>query len=556
MKTHRVFFARMILLYNFTPANSGNMARKGSKRKSRDDSADAAAPPFPEALDASTASAAGNRNARPAPAGPTEPEASLLIHAACIMQGMTGGIEAELAGYPAEAPKFVDPYPFHAGANRGAPDWESRWWQLPLITIGDPLGNGVLARASVCWTQTDTLWVSFRPLMLDAASMPSGLQAPRCAYGLFVGRHVPTDQTGVSVANTVDIVRSILSDKADPATGMSAGYRDLVDGRAYPVHVDNALDGPDAPARLRLPGRFGDTHRATLAAAVARLVTANPGHFRRVAFTGYSMGSGLALCAAQAVAEALRRDEATRAVRVCCVQFAGTATGDGSQRAHLERLGVRAYYVALKNHLERFPLDPVTYMPVGTDWLPHVSGGGRHFEIDYAGGTLAASRGPDPGAKQRLAAKWLVMQRMFWCMVTGRDGNSDVAWSFAKIHLRGESMLSRVVINACLQDARLRQDWMLHVPCDYFTAEGVAAKWKICPTTVCDLARDGADHFACVPPKHDASAAAAVTGGGSANKIGGGSNDNNRAHGKRHEDQDQAGGGARPAKRPQKGGRR
>lgn len=436
----------------------------------------------------------------------TDDDLLLLTHASFISQYMPISLDKELQSYAPGATRFTNPYALVDGddapfASEAKSSEYARvtedLWHIPLMSIGNAEGNGMLVRLSIPHTQPSVLYISFRPLDLSNISeivrrtgyVNTALKYARSAT-------VRADHTTTSLNNTITLV-NMLSERALMPNGMSRGYHDFTTVEQYPIVIENegvdvmgrqlAFRGP--PLQLRSTRKSPEAPpQGTMADTIAGFIAENAGCFDHVVFTGFSLGSGTSLACAYGVHTLLERALAGRTSpmpSITCVQFAGTTVGNAVFRDECKRLSrLTTYYIALQN--PALPgvdaYDPVTYMPHNDCRRVHVAD--TYLIADF-----------NDQSRERIRIGTYdcdVLRNKVWgtsalvlSYLSGRDGGLAGITGFKKIHLAGEDMICRLLLLELFK--RRTKSKLRAVPCRFFSTSNTAAKWKVCPEEACSL---------------------------------------------------------------------
>jgi hypothetical protein len=378
-------------------------------------------------------------------------------------------------------------------------------WHMPLWSAGSPEGNGMFCRASVCHSMPDTLWLSFRPLnlvdlekLVKFSSLHTYLKRFTSRIGI---EYLSHDQK--TIDNLLYITLQLSSTAIDESTGISEGYMNLLTRSPIQVTTENVVERlrtSTVPAWPFHPAYFGRQQCPSICDAIATFLADNRGKFKRVVFSGFSLGSGSALASAVLVHRKLQQVGPTPDFHV--VQLSGTMVGTADVAGYAEEHFASCLYLALRNTSERGNdiHDPVTYMP----YDPRFRHAGVHMVLDFARHNVFLSTGFDPSAHKQGSNPWI---KLMASMVTGMNlGGSYVG--FAKTHMAGERMIVRTMLYNIVQNWKANSGkaartaaseadppgsqvvvqvpkWILMVPCEYYSIAGTAAKHKLCPDVMC-----------------------------------------------------------------------
>lgn len=377
-------------------------------------------------------------------------------------------------------------------------------WHVPLWSAGNPNGNGMFCRASVCHSMPDTLWLSFRPLNLADLEKLVSFADMHTYLRRFSGQ-IDISQLShdaKTIDNLLYITLQLSTTDVDAETGLSQGYLNLLARSRINVTTENVV------ARLKstvpqwpFNPAFGAKQEVpSIHDAIASFLQINRSTFKRVVFSGFSLGSGSALTSAVLAHRALSADGSGGPLpEFHVVQMSGTMVGTERVAAYAADNFASCLYLALRNTAEKGNdvYDPVTFMPYDTRF----SHAGDHMVLDFARHDVFLTTGFDPSMHQRGSNPWI---KLMASMVTGINlGGSYVG--FSRTHLAGERMIVRTLLYNIVQQWKAssankarRADgaaqptvevpkWVLMIPCEYYSIAGTAAKHKLCPDVMCML---------------------------------------------------------------------
>jgi hypothetical protein len=448
-----------------------------------------------------------------------------LLYASMVSYTMTGDLESDSNNLYAEydkkrAVRYVNPVqlseadgltPSERKSLDKAYDETQDLWHQPLWLAGSAKGNGVCVRASVCHTTPDTLFLSFRPFNLEnALEIVNYWELISYFKGYSGVRPLNADLTSdvKSVDNLLYQINQIASTEVDPETGISVGYTNLVAGTPLMIKTENRVKDKDC-IPVRWPDSFdpnlnGRRSVSSLVEAISDFLSVNGDRFKKVIFCGFSMGSGCGLSSA-ILTHRLMVNKGVTPPKIHVVQFAGTMVGDSRANEYVGKNFESCIYFSLINTKEKGSdsYDPVSFYPHSREFK-HA---GDVFTMDYYTHRIVMNRGflSAPFSVSQNTSPWL---QLIVSYITGWNLGGNFK-GFMNTHLPGEAMISRTLMynivqhwksmnkrgrvdgNANVGSGRVKiPSWLAKVPCKFYTSSGTAAKYKVCPNTLCELVRN------------------------------------------------------------------
>lgn len=296
----------------------------------------------------------------------------------------------------------------------------------PVFALGDPEGNGLYVWVGLNPTQ-GTLWVSVRHLVLTDARQ---LAKPGAMLrALLCGPAPVNDVSGRSVDNLLYLIRCVTSHReVNARSGMSMGYHRLVYKHRLRV-TRPTVTAQHKPVCVYPPAFL--TAKASVVAALKRFVMYNTPIIKHVRCVGFSLGAGVGLAAAHALAAQLSLMKQIHKnmglpQTFHSYQFAGPRVGTSRFRATTARMGIRTTHVALKHGND---VDPISDMPFGCSKRVHVAD--NRYVVDTKTGVLCC----DPMGGSNAVHKSVL--RLVVGFLTGRDLGSGYT-GFMRAHQEGD----------------------------------------------------------------------------------------------------------------------
>lgn len=315
---------------------------------------------------------------------------------------------------------------------------------MPLLSVGDELNNQSFGRISVQHTEPGTLWVTFRPFLLEDVFDMFKKEWYGLACGFVTGREQLLSQT-MSGRNLLDLLQNLANKEIDPRSGVSSGYSKLIerDSTTFTVENNFAAIARDASFRPHMQGVLRDyKHKFLVPNANLTSIKTIIGDFIRsyqptkVVFCGFSLGGGTAVATAVLVHQYLS-SQGVRMPEFHAVSLAGTMPGGAHMREYVDRAFNSCVYLGLMTTDKggRKVRDPVTFMPFSSSSMQM----GQCFYLDYADQTITPCP-PLAGYDSRL--DWM---KLIGCYLGDKPDWTDVSWGFHKIHLPGEDLILRIL---------------------------------------------------------------------------------------------------------------
>lgn len=336
--------------------------------------------------------------------------------------------------------KYVDPLSEHGSWEPDLPDQ----WHVPLMSLGSETGNHMFCRVSFSHGDPETLWVTFRPFMLDDLVRVVGSNIINAVRRL-ASSAVPKASEGRTSDNLINILKA-LSDTRIRGTGICAGategYARLLTNETVPVFWENGADAlaktyPALKSKLTalkkefsVVQRFGAKFQSSsIAATVASLVRCwKP---KNVVFCGFSLGGGSSVACAAFVSRILGNSFRGS---ISAVSFAGTMPGDSSLAEYIKRRFQRCDYVQM---VAGDKADPTTFIPFSPDCVHSAA---DFWTVDFRHGTFDRSDAPRVSKRADISV-W----PLFVADLLLRLPVSKKAGAFRDVHLPGEDGLARAL---------------------------------------------------------------------------------------------------------------
>lgn len=417
---------------------------------------------------------------------PSKDSCEYLMYVSSITQNMTQPSHQALLDFPPKAAKYLNPFAYFA--DDGEVLWDPDVQELqhmPLLSVGDERNNQSFGRISVQHTEPGTLWISFRPFLLEDVFDMFKKDWYGLACGFVTGREQALSST-MSGRNLLDVLQNLANKQIDFESGVSSGYCKLIerDSTSFTVENNFVAMSKDAAFRPHMQGVLRDyKHKFLVPNNTMTSIKTIVGDFissyqpKKVVFCGFSLGGGTAVAAAVLVHPYL----ASKGVPLPdfhAVSFAGTMPGGPQMRDYVDTHFRSCVYLGLKStdKAGRKVTDPVTFMPFSSLSMQM----GQCFYLDYVDRHILPCE-PIRGYESRL--DWM---KLIGCYLGDKPDWTDVSWGFHKIHLPGEDLILRLLAWNML-DARMRSKLLNHIPCRFFTYTGTAAKYKVCPLATCQI---------------------------------------------------------------------
>ena len=109
---------------------------------------------------------------------------------------------------------------------------------MPLLSVGDEHNNQSFGRISVQHSEPGTLWVSFRPFLLEDVFDMFKKEWYGLACGFVTGREQLLSST-MSGRNLLDVLQNLANKQIDPMSGVSTGYSKLIERDSTTFTVEN-----------------------------------------------------------------------------------------------------------------------------------------------------------------------------------------------------------------------------------------------------------------------------------------------------------------------------
>ena len=436
-----------------------------------------------------------------------------LLYISHITLNMTQPIDLE--SYEEEVhvnPMVMDYYPTGDRTREGLkwdPAQGENFSHFPLIAIGEGSSNHSFCQVSVQTGDYGTLYVSFRPFIMEGLD---DLFTKRGVWGAlqnFRGREKLTGantQHDASTLKNLLYLMNVVSHKGevevktlDGDVWMGAGYHELLTATRSQLVVENDF--------LQLAAKDAGT------SGIERLVNAHAAGFRTgnvrgtssivrtlcdfiaayqpesVIFSGFSLGGGSSTAAAF-LCHARLIERLETMPRFHCTSLAGTMVGGGALREYIAKHFTSCLTVKVVGMLGGMVVtDPVSEMPFSSRFVHP----GRVLLADYNTKGFTEEETAPPVMNRAMPAWALMLSQV---KVPGASllslgiskADQLLATAFDKIHLTGEDMIPRL---AALQMLRrgYKTPMLNNVTCDWFTGTGTAAKYGVCyeDTGLCSL---------------------------------------------------------------------
>ena len=387
--------------------------------------------------------------------------------------------------------KWLNPFHYELnGVSWNAASGLPALHHYPIASFGKEDVNHSFCRVSTQASDLDTVYVTFRPFILEDLHM---LVKQRGIMSTLYRHYAGVPRANYSrkvIDNLLSILHALQTTAIQPGNLVHDGYIRLLMQEKTCVTLENKfLFVPmDAGRRVRLirelrsmglSNVFDETIVPAIAPGLGRILKAYAP--KRVVFSGFSLGGGSSLAAAVLIHQDFVRS-GTPLPEFHSVSVSGTMVGGKDLSDYVDRNFASTMYIATKGKRQngRELYDPVSAMP----YAPAMRHVGHQLLIEYADHTIKLVKTPFRGkAQSALAWTSLVVRQLL--PGTPLGGGGGVVEAFDKIHMIGEDMVLRIVLLKLLLSG-YRSPLLNHLTCAFFTSTGSAAKYQICPRD-CDL---------------------------------------------------------------------
>ncbi len=326
--------------------------------------------------------------------------------------------------------------------------------QIPLFSIGNSQNRGAFCRMSVDVTNIETLYISFRPLNLLNIDNLSLTDKYNIGLKYFFNKYdknfknVEIENLGCETYdNILNLINMISSPELDDTETISIGYEQLINKIKYKITKEFQISKKYKKLEnilKKLPS-FEYDKEYSIIHILTDIINSNC--FTNIVFTGFSLGSGMALASSYFAHKNLTSN-GKNIPNFYVYQFAGTKVGSIKLKNYFDSYKgqIHIKYVALRNTKYEGikSYDNVTYIPYNNDVFVHC---GEYYELDFYKNDIKKTI-HNPNIFKNINTN---KTNLLLSYITDFSVLSPLYISFKYTHLEGEQMIPKILFYKIFQ---------------------------------------------------------------------------------------------------------